>query len=328
MIRTYGCALFAMISMSPPPALAEDRVKPVDWPAVPPVAAQRPVTETFFGTTLTDPYRYMETFGDAETLAWMHAQAVFTRSILDTIPARAAYLHRLGELGKAFGWISSYTEAGGRAFYLERPAGADVPDLMVRDADGRTRKLVDVAALIAATGKPHAVSYLTPSKDGSRIAVGIAAGGSEQADLRVLDVDTGNRIAGPLADTRYYAHSFREDGRLAIQQFQMLKPGQPRSDAFLNQRTLVWDLKSDPVAVAGATASAGPEMRATEVAGLIFPRGSPTRSCRSKTVCGKSCGFTLPGRRTWERPTRSGVSWWTGTPALRATGCAGKRSIC
>ena len=184
MIRTYGCALFAMIAMSPPPALAEDRVKPVDWPAAPPVAAQRPVTETFFGTTLTDPYRYMETFGDAETLAWMHAQAVFTRSILDTIPARAAYLHRLGELGNAFGWISSYTEAGGRAFYLERPAGADVSDLMVRDADGRTRKLVDVAALIAATGKPHAVSYLTPSKDGSRIAVGIAAGGSEQADLR------------------------------------------------------------------------------------------------------------------------------------------------
>ena len=55
----------------------------------------------------------------------------------------------------------------------------------------------------------------------------------------------------------------------------MLKPGQPRGDAFLNQRTMVWDLKSEPVAVAGATAGAGPQMRATEVAGLMFPRGSP-----------------------------------------------------
>ena len=45
----------------------------------------------------------METPGDAETLALMRAQAAYTRSILDAIPARAGYLHRLSELGAAFG---------------------------------------------------------------------------------------------------------------------------------------------------------------------------------------------------------------------------------
>ena len=274
MVRIFGCAPFAALLIAPCVVVAQDRLKPIDWPAAPPVATKRPVTETFFGTTLTDPYRYMETPGDAETLAFIRAQAAFTRSILDAIPARAGFLHRLSEFGAAFGLISDYTEAGGRTFYLERAAGAEVSDLMVRDPDGRTRKLVDVAALLAATGRPHAVDYFTPSKDGARIAVGVAVGGSEQADLAVLDVATGNRIAGPLTNARYNAHSFAEDGRLAFDQFQTLSPGQPRGDAFLNRRTLIWDLKTDPIAVAGATAGAGPPMRATESAELIFPKGS------------------------------------------------------
>jgi prolyl oligopeptidase len=272
--RLYGGALFAALLIASCGVAAQDRVKPINWPAPPPLAAQRPVVETFFGTTLTDPYRYMETPGDSETLAWMNAQAAFARSILDAIPARAAFLHRLDEFSGAFGMISDYTEAGGRAFYLERLARAEVSDLMVREPDGRTRKLVDVAALLSATGRPHAVDYFTPSQDGTRIAVGVAVGGSEQADLAVLDVATGNRIAGPLVNARYYANSFGGDERLAFQQFQELSAGQPRSDSFLNQRTLVWDLKTDPVVVAGATTGAGPPMRATEAAELLFPRGS------------------------------------------------------
>jgi hypothetical protein len=86
MVRILGGALFAVVLIASCVVAAQDRVKPVDWPVAPPVATQRPVTETFFGTTLSDPYRNMETSGDAETLAWMRAQAAFTRSILDAIP--------------------------------------------------------------------------------------------------------------------------------------------------------------------------------------------------------------------------------------------------
>ena len=273
-IGTLVLALFPALVFATGIATANDRVKPIDWPLPPPAASQRPVTETFFGTTLTDPYRYMESPGDAETLAWLRAQGTYTRSILNSIRPRAAYLQRLDELGGAFGLIDRYTEAGGRAFYLERPAGGDVFDLVVRGPDGHTRKLLDVAGLIAATGKPHAVDYFTPSPDGLRIAVGVSGGGSEKAHLVVLDVATGKPIAGPLTDARYVSPQFADDGRLAFRQYQVLAPGQPLSNSSLNQRTLVWDLKTSPIAVAGATAGTGPTMRPTERADLIFVRGS------------------------------------------------------
>ena len=258
----------------PGAASAQERVKPVDWPTSPPAAQQRPVVETFFGTTLTDPYRYMERPGDAEALAWMKAQGTHTRAVLDSISARADFLRRLSAFGAAFGQVSSYSEAGGRAFYLERPPGGDVFDLVVREADGRTRKLVDVAQLIAATGNPHTVNYFSPSHDGARVAVGISAGGGENADLTVLDVASGKRVAGPIANARYAWPSFDETGVLAFRQRQTLKQDQPRSEAFLNQRAFVWDLKNDPVAVAGATTDVGPTMRATESASVVFTPGS------------------------------------------------------
>src|SRR5262245_59322712 len=241
-------ALFVALFLAIGIATANERVKPIDWPLPPPVAPQRPVTETFFGTTLTDPYRYMETPGDAETFAWLRAQGTYTRSILDSIRPRAAYLKRLDELGGAFGLIAGYTEAGGRAFYLERPARGEVFDLVVREPDGRTRTLLDVAGLIAATGKPHAVDYFMPSPDGLRIAVGVSGVGSEKAHLAVLDVSTGKPIAAPLSDARYVAPQFSDDGRLAFRQYPVLAPGQPLSDASLNQRTLVWDFKTNPIA--------------------------------------------------------------------------------
>jgi prolyl oligopeptidase len=90
----------------------------------PPVAPVRPVTETFFGTTLVDPYRYMETPGDPETLAWMKAQGDYTRGVLGAVPARAPYLEKLSALGAQFGLATDFNEAGGRMFYLERPRGA------------------------------------------------------------------------------------------------------------------------------------------------------------------------------------------------------------
>jgi prolyl oligopeptidase len=158
-----GAALAALLLASG--ASAQARARPVEWTAKPPPAPQRPVTEDFFGTRLTDPYRYMEQAGHEETRAWMLAQGDHTRSVLDSIPARAAYLERLSALGSKFGLVNSYVEAGGRAFYLERPAGADVFDLMVRGPDGSVRKLVDIAALVASSGKPHAINYFAPSQD-------------------------------------------------------------------------------------------------------------------------------------------------------------------
>jgi hypothetical protein len=71
MMGVFSAAWAILLAMS---AEAQPRGEVVEWPTKPPSAAQRPVTEAFFGIKLADPYRYMETAGHAETLAWMKAQ--------------------------------------------------------------------------------------------------------------------------------------------------------------------------------------------------------------------------------------------------------------
>ncbi len=251
----------------PPPA-------PVEWPSKPPLAAVRPVTETIFNTPLTDPYRYMETPGDAETLAWMRAQAEHTRAVLDAIPERAGYLERLRSLGGSFGIVRSYTEAAGHAFYLERPAGGEVFNLMVREPGGETRALVDIATLDTRTGMPHAISYYAPSPDGTRVAVGVSQNGNENADLTVLDVKTGAQLAGPVANARFAVPSFTPTGGLAFTVLQALRPDQPKTETFLNARAMLWDLRGEPVAIAGAPIVSGPRIRPDEMPYTYFAPGS------------------------------------------------------
>ena len=55
----------------------------------PPVAAARPVTDDYFGTKVTDSYRWMEDMKSPELAEWMKAQNAYTREILQSIPGRA-----------------------------------------------------------------------------------------------------------------------------------------------------------------------------------------------------------------------------------------------
>src|ERR1700753_1276942 len=96
----------------------------------PPVAAVRPFTETFYGVTLSDPYRYMEKL-DPETIDWMKAQGARTTKILDSIGPRAALEKRLADFNGSFGVVGSpsfgaqpYEPYAGRLFYTAREPGS------------------------------------------------------------------------------------------------------------------------------------------------------------------------------------------------------------
>ena len=60
----------------------------------PKVAPVRAVTDTYFGTTVTDPYRYLEDVKNPEVVAWMRGQADYARAALDRIPGRQALFER------------------------------------------------------------------------------------------------------------------------------------------------------------------------------------------------------------------------------------------
>src|SRR5271154_1474995 len=101
----------------------------------PPAAPVKPVTETLWGRTVTDDYRYMEAL-DPSTIAWMKAQGAHTRSVFDSMKPLAQLKTDVAKFSASFGLIQGYVRFGARGFYEERAPGSDNFDLMVSDGAG------------------------------------------------------------------------------------------------------------------------------------------------------------------------------------------------
>src|SRR5438477_11605015 len=69
----------------------------------PPVAPVREVVDDYYGTKISDPYRYMENLKEPDVQAWMKGQAEYTDSVLKRIPGRDAMLKRIQEIEDAVG---------------------------------------------------------------------------------------------------------------------------------------------------------------------------------------------------------------------------------
>jgi prolyl oligopeptidase len=267
--------LAAGLAASGAASAPRDPLAPIGIAPPPPPPAPSAVDETLFGLKITDTYRGMEALGP-DTLAWMKAQGTYTRSVLDAIKPLPALRARAAAFTGSFGFLQNYATFG-RAFYEERAPGSDNFDLMVRDPDGRVRKLIDIAALRSAHGgTPFAINYILPSPDGSKIAAGVSQGGSEAAQLFVYDTATGARIAGPIDRAQYGATTWSEDGaKLYFIRLKVLGPSDPGTEKYRSPSLDGWDLKAEPVALYGAATGHGPKFGPDETPVLEIVPGAP-----------------------------------------------------
>ncbi|MGF1466342.1 MAG: prolyl oligopeptidase family protein [Sandaracinaceae bacterium] len=161
----------------------------------PPVAEVRPVRDRYHGEEVVDPYRWLEDPEDPTVQAWTRGQSAYARSVLDGLPhrdrIRAQVEEALGASARSYGLLA---ERGGKLFAVEHRPPREQPVLVVLDdidAPDEARVLLDPAAEASTT----AIDWHVPSPDGSRVAVSLSRGGSEQGDVHVLDVATGQRVS-------------------------------------------------------------------------------------------------------------------------------------
>jgi prolyl oligopeptidase len=181
-------------------AAAPNATAPAAPPAAEPTALVGPppartvdIVDSRFGISAPDPYRWMEGNDNAELATWLHAQGERTAGWLARVPGRGALLQRIRQLG--LGTSSSFDVqlAGGRTFYRHIGAGEQLPKLMVRDAAGSERVLVDPEKL--GDGGSHAsVNAYAPSPDGTLVAYDLALGGGEVSSVHVIDVTSGKQL--------------------------------------------------------------------------------------------------------------------------------------
>ncbi len=205
----------------------------------PPVAAVRPVTDTYYGTVVVDPYRYFENLKDPEVQSWMKAQSAYARGLLDNLRGRDRLLERIHELSNVDIRRSGFVRRGQRYFYELTAPGAEQPRLAYRDGlDGEEHLLLDPATLGKGTQTHYAIDYYAPSWDGKLLAYGLSKGGSEASVLRVLDVATGKDLAESIDRAHDSTITWRADNRSFYYfKFNKVGPDTPPSESEFNART-------------------------------------------------------------------------------------------
>ena len=179
----------------------------------PPVARIEPVSETFFGQTVTDPYRWMENAKDRDWEPFMRGQDGHARTVLGSIPGRDALKRRIAALSGGTAIAYGVQSAGGKVFYQVRPAGADNFKLAVRQGSGGSERiLIDPTSMKSDDGKHMSLDWWRASPDGRHVVYGLSAAGSENSLLHVMEVESARVLPERIAGTQYASPSWLPDG--------------------------------------------------------------------------------------------------------------------
>ncbi|MBE1529927.1 prolyl oligopeptidase [Sphingopyxis sp. OAS728] len=157
-----------------------------------PQTEQRPETVAFGAVRYNDPYRWLEEDRDPAVAEWQRAQDALTQDYLAALPAAQDFARRIAEIGETDD-VTIPMFAGGRWFRRYVPEDRDLAVVDICDNPaGPGRRLIDLNAM--RTDEPLSIGNFIPSPDGRKAIFTWTAGGREEPDLRVIDIDTGEAL--------------------------------------------------------------------------------------------------------------------------------------
>jgi prolyl oligopeptidase len=213
----------------------------------PPATERQEVTETFFGQSVTDPYRWLENWHDAKVAQWLKAQDDYTRATLTSLPGREKFLARVKALDTASTRVRSAQVWSGKTFYLKADPGADNVKLYVRDRAGSQERLLVDPELLTKDGVHYSIDYFQPSLDGTFAAYGISPGGSEESVIHILETATGKQLPDAIDRARFGAVAWLPGNKSFLyNRLQKVTPDMPKTAFEQRSRMYVHELGQDP----------------------------------------------------------------------------------
>ena len=175
-----------------------------------PKAAKTDVVDTYFGTTVPDPYRWLENDTSEATAAWVAAENKVTDEYLSKIPFRSALLKRLTALSD-YERMSLPDKTKGKYYFYKNDGLQNQDVLYVQDSlDGEPRVLLDPNKLSA--DGTVALTGTSLSHDGRYMAYTISRSGSDWTEIFVIDAQTGRQLDDHIVWAKFTGASWHGDG--------------------------------------------------------------------------------------------------------------------
>ena len=158
------------------------------------------VVDTYFGTEVADPYRWLEDDRSEETENWVKAQNEVTFAHLESIPYRETIEKRLTELWN-YEKISAPFEEGDYTYFYKNDGLQNQYVVYRQKGDEEPEVFLDPNTF--SEDGTTSLAQLTFSDDGSLAAYSISEGGSDWRKIIVIDAETKEQLEDPLVDIKF-----------------------------------------------------------------------------------------------------------------------------
>ncbi|KAF2514497.1 S9 family peptidase [Flavobacterium salilacus subsp. salilacus] len=156
--------------------------------------------DTYFGTAVPDPYRWLEDDRSEETAAWVKAQNEVTFNYLEQIPFRESIKKRMEQLWN-YERVSAPFKEGDYTYYYKNDGLQNQSVLYRKDKNGKEEVFLDPNTFSKdGTTSLGGVSF---TKDGSLCAYSISEGGSDWRKVFVMDAKTKKLTGETLVDVKF-----------------------------------------------------------------------------------------------------------------------------
>lgn len=176
-----------------------------------PVASRAEQVDDYYGTRVSDPYRWLEDPDSPDTKAWVEAENTLTFGYLETIPARQAIKERLTKVWNYERSTVPFRE-GSRYFFSRNTGLQNQNVLYTLPGLGADPRLLLDPNKLSGDGTVALSSYAV-SDDGKSIAYALASSGSDWLEWHVRDITTGEDLPDVLKWSKFSGASWTKDNR-------------------------------------------------------------------------------------------------------------------
>ncbi len=166
--------------------------------------------DTYFGTQVADPYRWLENDRSEETKKWVITENKLTQDYLNKIPFRQKIVDRLKKLWNYEKFSAPFKKAG-RYFFYKNDGLQNQSVLYYQNGLKDSAKVLIDPNKLSDNGTA-ALSTISISKDGKYVAYAVAYGGSDWNEIYVRNIETGENTKDHLKWVKFSGIAWFKDG--------------------------------------------------------------------------------------------------------------------